>query len=175
MKFISNYISNLDIFFIDFILLCVYFFFHYFYYFENFNNIRKIVFNYKKYKLCNKLIINFIISFLISNFLVLFVNCKLTTFWDLFISPTIGFLFIAAIDNYRLSKYEFEEFKNISAKNKINYKKYVKKFAEVQKTQQKLISVHDQELYELKRNINIIKDMVELEYGNVDQDENNSS
>lgn len=175
MEFISNYISNLDIFFINFILLCVYFFFHYFYYFENFNNIRKIVFNYKKYKLAHQLIIDFIISFLISNFLVLSVNCKLTMFWDLFIAPSIGFLFITAIDNYRLSKYEFKEFKNISVKNKINYKRYVKKFAEIQRTQQKLISVHDQELDELKRNITIIKDMVELEYGNVDQDENNSS
>ena len=153
---IGNFLSN-------FIILIVYFLFHYHGYFTTFKKFKNNYVSYKKYK--NKIFVHmctsFITSFIICYILVVFVKCDFDIVWNLLVAPIISFLLVSSIDNYEFRKIEEKEFKIVRELEQESYKKSLTKLIEVQEIQQQILTLHDTELGELKKNIIIVKDIMD--------------
>lgn len=177
MFFIENFIQslycriyNIEIFFLNTILIFIYFMIKYYKLYKNIE-INKKDKLYKKYKgiIILHVILSYIISISLCMFFVSFIYYDNNILWNILFAPFISVSIATFFDNIILRKIENKLYIDFREKEYKKYKKSLEKIIKAQQTQQKMLSIHNHELDELKKNINIVEEMIHLD-DNIEED-----
>ena len=172
MFFIEEFINslygrvyNIEIFFVNNILIFIYFAIHYHSFVKSINNIKKADIVYKKYKgfIILQIIINYILTISLCCWFTSFIYYDNDILWNILFSPFIAATVCTAIDSRILRMIERKMYSDMRKIEFENYKKSLKKIMEVQKIQENILNLHNKELDELRKNIGIVEEMMHLD------------
>ena len=179
MFFIENFIAslygrvyNIDIFIINNLLILIYFAIHYHSFINTINN-HKTNIVYKKYKglLILHIIFNYIISLGLTTWFIKFIYYDNDILWNILFAPFISVTLSTAFDSRILRKIEKRVYSELREKEYQSYKNSLIKIVEAQDIQQKILSIHNKELGELRKNISIVEEMIHFDE-NTEENEN---
>ena len=170
MFFIEEYITslygrvyNIEIFLTNNLLILIYFVFHYYSFVHTINN-HKTDIVYRKYKgvLIIHIIFNYIISISLTVWFIKFIYYDNDILWNILFAPFISTTLSTAFDSRILRKIEKRIYNKSRELEYQSYKDSLIKIIEAQEIQQRILNLHNHELGELRKNINIVEDMIHL-------------
>lgn len=179
MFFIEDFIAslygrvyNIDIFIINNLLILIYFAIHYHSFINTINN-HKTNIVYKKYKglLILHIIFNYIISLGLTTWFIKFIYYDNDILWNILFAPFISVTLSTAFDSRILRKIEKRVYSELREKEYQSYKNSLIKIVEAQDIQQNILSIHNKELGELRKNISIVEEMIHFDE-NTEENEN---
>lgn len=170
MFFIEEYITslygriyNIEIFLTNNLLILIYFVFHYYSFIHTINNYKTDIV-YRKYKgvLITHIIFNYIISIILTIWFIRFIYYDNDILWNILFAPFISTTLSTAFDSRILRKIEKRIYGELRELEYQSYKDSLIKIIEAQEIQQRILNLHNHELGELRKNINIVEDMMHL-------------
>ena len=171
MFFIEDFIAslygrvyNIDIFIINNLLILIYFAIHYHSFIDTINN-HKTDIVYKKYKglLVLHVTFNYIISIGLTIWFIKFIYYDNDILWNILFAPFISITLSTAFDSRILRKVEKRVYNELREREYQSYKDSLIKIVEAQAIQQKILSIHNKELGELRKNITIVEEMMHFD------------
>lgn len=168
--FFINHLSgneyNVEIFVSNGLFLILCFILHFYTYINSYKKYNI----YKKYKtiISIHILLYYIISIILCSLFVTLVYCNNDILWNIILCPFISFILVTSLDNYIIRKIDRKYYDNIRKREYNIYVNSLNKLIEAQNIQQSIIDIHNTELYELKKNISIVKDM--MSYSDIEED-----
>ena len=162
IKAINSNVYNIEIFLCNNLLIFVYFAIHYKGFIKIIRTYKADII-YKKYKgiLIIHIALNCIISFVICIWLVSHICYKDHNYlWNILFAPFISATIATAFDSRILRAMENRIYKQLRAIEYENYRTSLEKLIEAQEIQQEILNIHNEELGELRKNINLVNDMM---------------
>lgn len=172
MFFIEEFVNslygrvyNIEIFLANNLLILIYFTIHYHSFIKSINRFNKADIVYKKYKgaMIIQIVFNYFISISLCYWFTSFIYNDNDILWNILFSPFIAATVSTAIDSRILRKIEKRIYNDMRRIEFENYKNSLTKIIEAQEIQQNILSLHNRELSELRKNIGIVEEMMHFD------------
>lgn len=164
VKSLYGRVYNIEIFFLNNLLIFIYFIIHYRGFINTINK-HKTDIVYKKYKglMVLHIAVNYIVSISLCFWFTTIIHYDDDILWNILFSPFIAATVSTAIDSRILRKIEKKIYSELREKEYQSYKDSLTKIIEAQEIQQRILTIHNRELGELKKNICIVEEMMHFE------------
>lgn len=172
MFFIEEFINSLDgrvynieIFLANNLLILIYFTVHYHSFIKSINRFNKADIVYKKYKgaIIIQIVFNYFITISLCYWFISFIYYDHDILWNVIFAPFIATTVSTAVDSRILRKIEKKLYNDARKIEFENYKNSLRKIIEAQEIQQNILTLHNRELNELRKNIGIVEEMMHFD------------